>query len=200
PTGTPWRHTIAIDGTDDFSAADEKFNTTSANYFGYVTWDASNLYIAVQGADVSSGNANKFFVAYFGGTGGTTNGVTFATQTPTLPFNAKWEVQWGANNVNSTFANVWTGAAWVNTAWNFTGHVFANTTTGYVEMSIPLSRIGSPAHVPVVMCMLNQTGGVEATYSGVPHDAFTDGFDPNFAHYFDFDFTAATPPNTTVEQ
>lgn len=203
PTPTPgtYSHTITIDGTNDFDATGERFDTTSPNYFGYVAWDASNLYLGMEGADVKSADANKFVVVYFGGTGGTTTGLTFNTQTPTLPFPAKYELQWGADNAaGSTLAFTWDGMNWVSAGWDFTGRVFANTTTGFVEFAIRRSDLGNPADIPLVMWMLNQTNMVEASYAGVPGDTFADMYDPPIAHYFDFDLGGTTTPAGTAEQ
>jgi hypothetical protein len=51
-TPVPYRHTIQVDGTDDFFAG-ESFETTSASFAAYVTWDDANLYIGYAGPDLS---------------------------------------------------------------------------------------------------------------------------------------------------
>ncbi len=43
--------------------------------------------------------------------------------------------------------------------------------------------------------MVNETSGVEATYSGVPANAFaSDGYDRDFGKYFQFDLQGSTVP------
>jgi hypothetical protein len=183
-------HTIVIDGTNDF-AANETFATTSAGYTGYIAWDSTNLYVGVDGSDVASGDANKFVVVYLGGSPGTMTGVTYNTQTPNLPFSAEYHVRWSADNV-FTDALSWSGSAWVEANWNFSGLVYESGE--FLEMAIPLVNIGSPTSVPIVMSMLNETDNVEATYSGVPPNSFTDGYNPSYATYLELQLQASTAP------
>ncbi len=182
-----------IDGQNDFTAS-ETFATSSATYTGYVTWDAANLYLGMQGADVGSGDPHKFVVAYIGGAGGTTTGVLYNTQTPTLPFAAKWHLRWKADN---TFTNalVWNGSSWVDAGWSFTGLVFQNG--NYIELAIPRTNIGSPPGVvPIDVGMINEANGAEGTYAGVPSTAYSDGYNASFAKYFGFDLGGCNAPTT----
>jgi hypothetical protein len=198
--GSVYSHTVVIDGTNDFVQSNEGFQTSSsgAGYTTYVAWDASNLYLAMTGSDIGSGSTTKWFQAYVGGSAGTMTGQTYNTQTPALPFPAKWHVRWKASN-DFTDAQVWTGSAWTEANWNFNGRVFKNGT--FLEMSIRRSDIGSPAHVPIVVDMVNETANLESTYAGTPHDTFVlhDGYDRDFSKWYDFDFSATLPPNQTVE-
>jgi hypothetical protein len=121
--------------------------------------------------------------------------VTYNTQTPTLPFPAAWHVRWKTDNsyTNAQFLN---GSTWVDAGWNFTGNVFQSGT--FFEMRIPRSYIGSPATATMVMAMLNEQTGVEATYAGVPSTAFVDSYNPSFAHYFSFDLNGCQAPTSFI--
>ena len=202
PTPTPpgpYSHTIAIDGANDFVQADERFTTSSTgpDYYGFVAWDASNLYLAMSGPDIGMNDPTKWFVAYLG-TGGTMTGQKYNTQQPGLPFAAKYHLRWKADN-SFTNAQVWSGTAWVDAAWDFTGRVFKTVGGNYLEISIRRSDLGTPSHVPLVMGMLNETNGGEASYAAVPANAYVDKYDPDFAHWYDFDLTSSTVPNATAE-
>ncbi len=146
----------------------------------------------MNGADVASNDPEKWVGVYLSGTGGTNQGVQYNTQTPTLPFLAKYHVRWKANN---TFTNAltWNGSSWVDAGWDFTGAVFQSG--NYIEMRIARSNIGSPGQVSVDVDMLNETNGVEATYAGLPDNAFADGFNPMPAHYFNFDLNGCESPS-----
>ncbi|HOR37450.1 MAG TPA: hypothetical protein PK140_22290 [Polyangiaceae bacterium] len=188
---TTYSHTITIDGTNDF-AAEETFETTTSSFQGFIAWDANNLYVGLSGSDVGQASPTVFFVVYLGGSGGTTTGVTYQSQTPQLPFEAKWQVHWKANNSN-TRAVQWNGSAWVDDSWDFTGKIYQKGS--FVEMAIPLSRIGSPSTLAVAMAMLNESSSGEWTWAGVPKGMFVDGKDPDFTKYFNFALAGSTPPN-----
>ncbi len=191
--GTVYDHTIAIDGSNDFTAS-ETFTTTSNGYTGYVTWDATNVYVGIKGPDVTSGDANKWVLVYIGGAAGTTNGELYDTQQPTLPFSAKYHVRWKANNLY-TNAEAWNGSAWADAAWDFTGKVFKQG--DYLEIAIPRSNIGSPiTTVDIHLSMINETMNAEGTYAGVPSTSFVDGVDKNYTHYFSFDLAGCTAPTS----
>jgi len=175
---------------DDFTAA-ENFATTSAAYTGHVAWDASAVTIGMTGPDIASNDPNRWFVAYFSGPGGTTTGVTYNTQTPGVPFTAKYHVRWKADN-SFTQALMWNGTAWVDTGWDFTGAVFQNG--NFVEIRVPRTNIGSPSTVNVVLSVVNEQAGAEFTFGGVPVTAFTDAYDPDFAHTFLFDLDGCMTP------
>jgi hypothetical protein len=65
----------------------------------------------------------------------------------------------------------------------------------FVEMSITRSAIGATGKLAVHMSMLIEGGGNDWTYAGVPSTSFTDGKDPNFGKFFEFDLadTAKAP-------
>ncbi|MBK7584589.1 MAG: Ig-like domain-containing protein [Myxococcales bacterium] len=186
-------HTITIDGNNDFLAG-ETFATSSAGYTAYVAWDDNYVYIGMKGADVQAASATKWFFAYFSGSPGSTAGVTYNTQQPTLPFSSRWHARWRTNNT-FTDAQAWSGSAWAAASWNFTGDVYQTGT--FIEMRIPQLDIGSPSILSLHLGMLNEQGGSEATYAAVPSTSFSDGYDPNYAKYLELDFSASVMPNAS---
>src|SRR5688572_10489783 len=61
-----YRHTIQIDGVDDFLSA-EQFPTTSAGYGARVTWDNDNIFVGYSGADLdpaAAETATKWLFVY----------------------------------------------------------------------------------------------------------------------------------------
>jgi Bacterial Ig-like domain len=194
PFAVRYFHTIAIDGSLDFTS-DETFSTTSTatGYVAYLAWDDTYFYAGVAGADVAANDAHKWFVLYFGGTPGSTAGVTYNTQEPTLPFLAEYHVQWRSTNDLTKGLSYSTANGWTDAGWNLSGDVFANGQ--YLEVRIPLANLGSPTSLAVVASMINDTSGVEATYAGVPANAFaSDGYDRDFGKYFLFDLHGSTVP------
>ncbi|MBE7485200.1 MAG: Ig-like domain-containing protein [Polyangiaceae bacterium] len=186
-------HTITIDGVNDF-AANETFTTSSAGYSGYLAWDNAYLYVGMSGADVGANSATKWLLLYFSGTPGTTTGVTYNTQQPTLPFSARWHARWRTNN-SYTNAQLWSGSAWGEASWDFTGDVYQAGT--FVEMRVPLVDIGSPTTLSLHMGMLNEQGSVEATYAAVPSSSHANGYDPNFGKYLELALTGSVAPNAS---
>jgi len=156
-----------------------------------MAWDASHFYVGLEGSDVGLNSSNRFFTIYLSGPSGTTQGVAYKGQNPTLPFSAQWQVHWKGNNTN-TRAVTWNGTAWVADNWVFTGKV--HQTGNFVEMAIPFDKIGSPSTLSVHLSMINETTGGEWTFAGVPKGSFTDGFDPNYTKYFHFDLTGLHSP------
>jgi hypothetical protein len=189
-------HTIAIDGTNDFTN-DEKFPTTTGAFDAWLTWDATFLYLAMKGPDVAADDANKHLVAYFEG-GSTTklsNGLTFNTQTPTLKIDMGYAVSWSTNN-SSTKA--W-GASmtWTDLAWNFTGDVYQQG--DFVELRVPLADIEVPVlptNVAVHISMINATPNFEFTFAGVPSTSFTDAYGANYDKYLQFEIGGLANPST----
>jgi hypothetical protein len=187
-----YQHTLTIDGTNDFHATDEMFATSSTGYKGYVTWDATYLYVGMSGPDLSSGSSTKFLTVYLGGAAPTTTtGVDYSGQQPTLPFGAKYHLRWKFNN-QYTNAMFWDGTAWVDAGWDFTGDVYQEGT--YVEIRIPFADIGSPTTVPFHMAIVDEAAGTSKTYAGVPSSSFTDGPDPDYTKYYEFAPTTLYAP------
>jgi len=187
-------HTITIDGNNDF-AANETFATSSAAYTAYIAWDEGYLYYAMKGPDVADAAvATKWLVAYLSGTPGSTAGLTYNTQSPTLPFSARWHVRWRTNNT-FTEAQLWSGSSWGNASWNFTGDVYQSGT--FVEMRVPLVDLGSPTTLAFHLGMLNEQNLAEGSYAATPSTSYADGYDPNYAKYLELALGGSVAPSAS---
>jgi len=201
-SGGVYQHTITIDGTNDFVIGDERFASTSSGYYGYYAWDATYLYVGAQGTDIGGGAdaPSKWLLIYIGGTPGTTTGVKYGAGAisiqPTLPFPARYHVQWRTDG-GATLASQWSGSTWGFVT--FGGNVSRQGT--YVELRIPLADIGNPTTLDVHLSMVNEKSGSEWTYSGVPSTSFADGQNPNsYAHYYSFDLSGLGKPTSYAPQ
>jgi hypothetical protein len=191
-------------------ASGEKFVTTSPGppdtYNGYVAWDAKNVYFGMQGKDVGSGLGDRWVLLYVGvpGVAGTTTGIAYncggACNTPaqqaTLPFPASHHIRW---KVDNSYSNVQksSGGAWTDET--LLPPLVIKRSGTFVELAVSRAALGSPSKLDVHMTMLIEepSGGANGgwTYSGVPSTSFTDGYNPSYAHYYEFDLTdLATPP------
>jgi hypothetical protein len=180
--------------------ADERFATTTGTpFYGYVAWDPTHIYLGMEGTDIGGGVGSdaKWLVIYIGGTPGTTTGVAYGqgsvTIQPTLPFSARYQVQWRANNT-WTAASEWGGSSWSDASWDFTGDVWQSGS--FVELRIPRSDIGSPTTLELHLSLINEADGGEWTWAGVPSTSFTDAVAPDYGTYYSFDLGGAGVPTS----
>lgn len=191
----PYRHTILIDGVNDFIIGDEQFPTSTAGYSAYLTWDDAYLYIGIDGWAIGPAASDDTNVLiYLSGPAGSLTGITYNTQTPELPFSARYHVFWRTTGTY-TGALEYTGS-WTHVGWDFTGDVAKSGS--YFEMRISLADIGSPLTARVHLSIINAKELSEWTYCAVPSASFTDGYDPHYSMYYDFDFSSEGAPNSYV--
>lgn len=195
--------THKIDGENDFKEPQEKFITSSPGYEGFIAWDSKNLYIGMAGSDIGPGaSASKWVLIYLdGGAQTTQTGQSYGAgtaQQPTLPFGASFHVGL-KTNLSYTNKQKWDGASWVDAGFAF--NPVAQRKNSFLEVAIPLSALGNPSKLKVHVSMINEAPGAEWTYSAVPSSSFTDGVDPNYAKYFEFDLadTTKTPSQYTPQ-
>ena len=197
----PWRHTISIDGTNDFTAASEKLATTTSSFDAYVTWDATALYVAYNGSDVASGSSTRWLFVYLdtdpGAGTGATSSEQYATQRHSFAsgFGAEHYYAWRADGLFPQQKKYGAGA-WTSVA----GTVTAGRSGTYVEVKIPWASVGSPAKVGVSSFFLNEAAGGEWTYAGLYPSAFTDGYSGAAApkligSYLKVDLASPAAPN-----
>jgi hypothetical protein len=189
--------THKIDGDNDFKPA-EKFVTSSTGtgYEGFIAWDTKNLYIGMAGNDIGAGaSATKWVLIYVdGGASTTQTGQAYGAQQPTLPFGASFHI---GLKTDLSFINKqkWDGGAWVDAGVTFIP--VAQRKNGFMEVAIPRNAIGNPSTVKVHVSMINEASGSEWTYSAMPSTSLTDGPDPNYSKYFQFDLNDTTKaPNS----
>ncbi len=200
-----YSHTITLDKANDFNgntnvSGNETFSTSTNNFFSYVTWDATNVYIGYSGADLASTTTDastKWLLMYFGGTGGTTNGVTYNSQSPNLPFSAKYHVRW---KVDGSYFNrqIFQNGAWAD-AGTYAGTAFERNNAGYVELRIPRADLGNPTTLPFVSYIINEKPNSEWTWAVTPSQAVTaDGYDRDFSRFYEFDLNASVAAASQV--
>lgn len=203
-----YRHTIAIDGTNDFAAAD-MFDTTSSTYAAFVSWDDTHLYIGYSGDDISTvapESANKWVLVYVdtdpGFGSGAVVGEQYNTQAPGFPtnFGAEYYYRWKSDD---TFEDL----RHYDGAWSTTASVIDASVNGtYMEVALPLGDLGAPASVGIVTLMINETSLSEGSYAGLYDGSFADGYyDAASApipitRYLHADFASSRAPNDAANE
>ena len=188
-----YNHTITIDGTNDFITSDEQLTTTTTGYLAYVSWDNDYLYIGMDGTDIGVADGFSSVLVYLDDGASTTHstGRAYNTQEPALPFAASYHIRVNTSGPTPT-AYTTDGSSWSDASWDFTDDVELSGT--FMELRVPLADIGSPDTLKLHVCMLN-TSSVW-TYAGVPDGSFTDGSDPDFTEYYDFNLLSSAAPNS----
>jgi len=202
--GGSYRHTITIDGVNDFDVAREQLGTTTAGYTAYLSWDDEALYFGVDGADIAGGSATKWVLVYLDTNGsGSGTGVEqrYRTQTPTLPpgLIADFYFRWRTDNL-LTSVQRWDTASsmWVDSAIAAT--TFQSGT--FVETRIALADLSSPGAIGVAALMINEADLAEYSYAGVPAGTFSDGYYANIpmTRWMSADRSLATNPNDVARR
>lgn len=207
----PYRHTIRIDGANDFFGAGlrgEVIGTTTRNsVLAYVSWDASNLYLGWEtfaiGSEPDPGLGFTMYVDVDpGASAGAASAQTFGTQAATLPagFLADYLLRWTTDGA-ITLAQ-FDGTAWLPVA---TTGVVTAAGSAFLELAVPLARLGNPSHFGLLGAWQSTGNGIERTFAGWFTDSFTDG-DYRAAnpapiqHWLDVDLASPTPPNAPVNK
>jgi hypothetical protein len=194
-----YRHTIALDGIDDF-ATREQFPTTSTYFVARVTWDDANLYVGYGGPDLTpaTGDAGTKWLFIYLDTiaGGELQSQMYNTQRATFPagFAADYYVRYKVDGTYSTLERNDAGT------WNTAtpGPTTAQAGT-FLELAIPLTSIAADTRLGLVTWMINEKALVEGSYAGLFADNFVDGYSTNLAltAYLEADFTSLRSPNDT---
>lgn len=201
-TPAAWSHTATVDGDPSEYGADETFPVDNGTV--WITWDADALYVAVQHPDVTSGGPLHWLLIYLGdGVTGTTAGVPFASQTPSLAVPVSTLVRWKADGSWNS-RETWTGVAWQSSPyWIGTGgsSLVEDPVAGVVELRLPDAALGLGDTVAVHVSWVYEGAGYESSYAPSPGTSFTSGaFDPDYTRLWVFDRTAATAPADYVPQ
>jgi hypothetical protein len=134
---------------------------------------------------------------YIDGSPGTTTGMTINTQTPSLPFSAKYNILWKVSN-DYFGAREFNGSSWVNSS--FASSSDYNKNLDYIELKISGTAIGNPSKLKVHVNIVNESSGSEWSYGGVPANSFPDRYDPDFSQYYYFDFSLSVHPVDYISQ
>lgn len=200
-TAVPWTHTITIDGTNDFFAEHEKFTTTTTGYDAFLTWDATNVYFGMAGADVGTTTSpTKWVFLYIdvdpGTSLGALNSEKYNTQQAKLPtaYGAEYYLRWKTDDSYATIEK-----------WNLPTSKWTTLTTtvermrsgNFVEFKVPRATLGAATTFGLVSYMINERATVESTYGGLYSGNFTDGYAAlkNLTKYLSADTLSPASPN-----
>jgi hypothetical protein len=197
--------THAIDGNNDFAAADRLDTSSSVPkpYYAYVSWDASKVYFGMSGDDIGPTATDKKWVLIYvdgnPGNAGTDLGIAYngggAASTPQqakLPFAAGFHFRWKTGGDKYNDLQKWSGSAWTKVALT----VDLKQKNDFVELAIPRSVLGSPKKLKVVMLMSIEDPGNEWTYAVAPKNGWTDGRFPapqQIPKYYELDLDDTKP-------
>ena len=199
-----YRHTIQIDGTDDFLSS-EQFPTTSTGYTARVAWDNDAIFVGYSGSDLDPATVDtstKWLFVYVDVDPGMAKGALvnemYNTQGATFPagFRADFYVRW---KCDATLLSLKTFS---NNTWMEGTAPQAARAGSFVEFAIPRSVIVPTDRVDVVTWMINEKNGAEGSYAGIYTGNFTDGYAANLAltKFLKIDFTSARDPNDPANQ
>jgi hypothetical protein len=201
----PYRHTIAIDGVDDFTSAETFGTTSSPGYAARVTWDADNVYVGYSGPDLDPAAANtatKWLFLYVDLDPGTATGAldsaTYRTQHAAFPTGFGAEL-YARYRCDATFAEI---DAFAANAWTMTAPLASAHTGTFVELAIPRSLFGGATTIGLVTWMINEQQDLEGSYAGLYPGNFTDGYSAALplTHYLRADFSLSRTPNDVANQ
>ncbi|MCA9699529.1 MAG: Ig-like domain-containing protein, partial [Myxococcales bacterium] len=187
-------HTIVIDGNNDFTA-NEHFNTSSPGHHGHVAWDADYVYIGMEAPDLVGSDPQIWFVAYLGGAMGTNTGVLYNSQQPMLPFDARWHLRWKASDDYGGTLE-WNGNNWIDAGFGpIVGSDDVAVFGSFVEMRIAWADIENPDLLDLHLGMLREQAFNESCWAAVPGGSYSDGYDPDYSEFYQFDVLGSTLPS-----
>jgi len=198
--GGAYRHTITIDGVDDFVSR-ETFPTTSTGYVARVTWDADNLYVGYSGPDLDPAALDTGFKWLFvsldldpGASTGATTSLTYNTQAASFPtgFGAELYARWKCDATFTTLEHFDGGDLWSTIATPISGHA-----GDFIELAIPRTQLGGAQVIGLVTWMINEKPSFEGSFAGLYADNFADGYAASLplTRYLRVDFGSPVQPN-----
>ncbi len=185
--------------SNDFNATEELFSTTSGAK-GYVTWDATYVYLGWEGAEVQNTTSN-YFHAYFAGTATVTATPESGFGAETLPFaDGDFHFRARVDGID-TGLRQWNGTGWANTGaatchlgvacgnpiWVQTGGTGA---TSFVKVRILRSTLGLSA-------VDAKSKVVGAVWNGTANVSFPGG-GAVMGRYIEMNMGSALPQNTAA--
>lgn len=184
-------HTIGVDGVDDWEPA-ETFMTSTDGHLAHIAWDDEYVYLGMRSPDVAGGQSTVWVVVYFGGDAGTSQGVLYNTQQPSLPFDAQYHLRWRGDNIYTDVLE-FDGAQWSPGGWAIAkGDVFA--LADLLELRIARADLGDPDTLSLHTGLLREAMLDEASWAACPADSYEDQYDPDYLAYWSFDLLGSTRP------
>jgi hypothetical protein len=198
-----YARTITIDGQNEFVDAENAIATTDAVYTAYLSWDATNIYVGLKGADVGTPSATSYVHLYVraGGspatstTRDTLGGNEFGTEN--LPTSFSHHVYWRTDDADPNRARYWTGTNWGNAPALSASIALAKGGSGadtFVEIAIPRSGAGgAPQGLNNVTQLLLVGGLAKASANALSFP----GGGAIFARYIDANMASFVAPNAS---
>ena len=205
PDVGPYRHTIALDGVDDFTSGETFGTTSSPAYAARVTWDADTVFVGYSGPDLDPGATDtsaKWLFVYLdtdpGATTGATASALYNTQRATFPTGFGAEL-YARYKCDTTFQEIDGYAA---ATWTMAAPLTSARSGDFVELGIPRSLLGGATSVGLVTWMINEKPSFEGSYAGLYAANFTDGYAATLplTHYLRVDFASMSSPNAGANQ
>jgi hypothetical protein len=162
---TLYNHTIKLDQFNDF-LPEESFASNTSGYTNHVAWSPSTLFL---GYTQPGGASPEWRVWYIGGTPGSTTGVTYNTQSATLPFAARWQLQWRTNSSSDIFLLSWNGTSW-GSSTNVSAQAFYGANHGTIGLS--RATLGIPEDFELHVAVVREQAGNERTFGASPASSF----------------------------
>ena len=214
-------HSITVDGSlSEWDTAGEKWTTSTAGKYGYITWDAESLYVGFEGININdNGGYNQALFAAIDidpmpglteGAGDSTLPYEqwYAGSAVHLPFNA--DLLYSAKaNAGAPEKHAWQheGSTWYRDGAGGTsdlrGECHVAWSTSYFEMAIPRSHFAYGSHIHMVMYAKDLASasnpGWGWLYASVPDNGTSDGIgDKTFTHFYGFRLGPDIRPNDGV--
>lgn len=168
-------NTVSFSGSStDFNSAEGDVGGDDTDY--YMTFDSSTLFFGSFRTNGSTHNAYDHFTIYIdtdpqfnqdGEGNGTTTGVSWDNNTPSLPFKADYRIVIRRNNLGESFFSFFDGSNWNTDNANDKGFTQWADDDG-LEVAVPMSDIGNPDAVYVVMYMSYNGGFFGTSDAGYP--------------------------------
>ncbi|MFD2917476.1 T9SS type A sorting domain-containing protein [Psychroserpens luteus] len=153
-------HTVTFTGnSSDFNVAEKIWGGDDVDY--YVTFDETYMYFAAFRVNSSTFGDYDHFTVYLdtdpqpsltSGNGSTT-GLNWDSQTPTMPYNADHRVALRNNGSGESYHHKYTGSSWDDQTSASTSSFNQYTTNTALEMRIPIANIDNAKGVYFSMYM-----------------------------------------------
>ena len=167
-------NTVTFSGSpSDFNTAEKIYGGDNVDY--YVTYDQSYIYFGAFRVNSSTWGGYDHFTIYVdsdptstvtSGGNGSTSGVNWDSNTPTLPFQADYRVAIRTNSSGESFYSSYSGS-WTTGGANAQGYTQFATSTA-LEIRIPWSDLGSPNAIYFLMYASYNGGFFGANDAGYP--------------------------------
>jgi hypothetical protein len=136
-------------------------------------------------------------MCYISGYGGGDRTQPFLTQDASLPFsNAKYYIRWKGDGT-LTQGKIWDTSAWVDdTRFGVTGKLPATEfkrSGNFISFRVAKSMLNTDfTKLRMILCIVREDQN--KTFCGTPSTVFTDGTDPSYSTYLEFNLNSGKVP------